>query len=45
METLEISEAMQRIQSFPVQQVPEVQGLLRRMRVEMTTRDVCGVFI
>ena len=44
METLEISEAMQRIQSFPVQQVSEVQGLLRRMRVEMRTRDVCSVF-
>jgi hypothetical protein len=37
METLDISEAMQRIQSFPVQQVSEVQGLLRRMRIDMRT--------
>ena len=39
METLDYSEKMQRIQSFPVQQVQTVQGLLRRMRVELRTRD------
>ena len=39
METLNISEWMQKISSYPVQQVQTVQGLLRRMRVNMRTRD------
>jgi coiled-coil domain-containing protein 78 len=39
METLDLSEAMQRIQSYPVQQVQTVQGLLRRMRVNLSTKE------
>merc|ERR1719506_2121291 len=39
MEALDLSENMQRVQSFPVEQVECMQGLLRRFRVDIRTRD------